>query len=90
MKKLSLILSSIFIISSVFGQKTFDPRKKKKYFGGTNNEVKKLSNIGLQVSIGPTFTLASLNKEEKAAPKDVNLGHLGSYEIKPSGKIGVN
>ncbi len=90
MKKLSLILSSIFIISSIFAQKTFDPRKGKKYFGGSNNEVKKLSNIGLQISLGPTFTLASLNKMEKSASKDVNLGHLGTYDIKPSGKIGAN
>ena len=90
MKKLSLILSSFFLISSIFAQKTFDPRKGKKYFGGSNNEVKKLSNIGLQISLGPTFTLASLNKMEKSASKDVNLGHLGTYEIKSSGKIGAN
>ncbi|MES2587599.1 MAG: hypothetical protein V4622_01385 [Bacteroidota bacterium] len=90
MKNLILIVVVTFLSATYFSQKTFDPRKKKKYFGGTNNEVKKLSNIGLEINVGPTFTLASLNKMDHSQNFVDASGNPVTLDISQKGSIGAN
>lgn len=85
-----LICLSVFSFS-FFAQTPFKPSKKRKdYFGSERNDVRQLSNIGLQISVGPTFVLASSNKLKSSTSFIDDFGNEVTSEINQNGKIGGN
>lgn len=89
MKTIALLVLTL-TVGSLYAQK-FQPKKKKKdFFGSERNDVRQLSNIGLQINFGPTFTLASKNKVNSGQSFLSENGMPIGTDLKQSGKIGGN
>lgn len=91
MKNTFFLICLSFYVSGLFAQTPFKPSKRRKdYFGTEDNEIRQLSNIGLQLSVGPTFTIASSNKLKSETVLTDNSGNEIKSEINQKGKIGGN
>jgi hypothetical protein len=90
MKLLSLILICCFSISLVAQTPYRSKKKRSDYFGKAKSDVRQLGKVGLQISVGPTFTLASLNKEDGELKYTNDQGLPVESSISQSGKIGAN
>jgi hypothetical protein len=57
------LFALVFFSLKAFSQGQYKPKKSKKdFFGGQQKPSRQPSNIGLQLNLGPTFTMASSNK----------------------------
>lgn len=75
----------VFVASATFGQRDFTPKTRKQAFG--TRDFRDLRYTGLQVQLGPAYTLT--HRESKNEAGDfLNGAGRGSYEIDPSGRLG--
>ncbi|MGV3630483.1 MAG: hypothetical protein ACO1O6_04730 [Bacteroidota bacterium] len=89
MKKVFTILGLLAFVFTVNAQ--YKPKKKRKEFFGTEKlNNRQIGNFGMHLGAGPSFSLASDNKNQVNENIADGAGNFYNYEIDQEGKIGGN
>ncbi len=87
MKKLSLVIIAVLLVSAVDAQKSrnFRGKSRKDFFGGAR-DVRNISKAGLQITFGPNYTFTKLKNETFSGADQI--GRPIEMEINPAGRVG--
>ena len=89
MKIISPLICFMLIGSFALAQQSYKPKKRKKdFFGKENPNNRQVGNLGMHLSVGPTFSVASDNREQSDIQISDNNGNIYDYDITQKGKIG--
>lgn len=88
MKKLNLLVLFVFSASLLFSQ-AYKPKKKKKdFFGKQKIDNRQVGNLGMHIGLGPSFSLASDNKNQITLTD--SQGNPLELDISQKGKVGAS